>query len=71
MEDLSYRVIKGKNYDPTEVLSLDGFFATTTVADISGAKEITATGIAYKMIRKSKIKLEIKNEKFHSLIASS
>src|SRR3990167_10792141 len=57
LEDLSYRVMKGKNYDTTEVLSLDGFFATTTVADISGAKEITATGTAYKMIRKSKIKL--------------
>ena len=58
LEDLSYRLIKGKNYNTTEVLSLDGFFATTTVADISGAKEITATGTASKMIRKSKIKLE-------------
>ena len=57
LEDLSYRMIKGKNYDTAEVLSLDGFFATTTVADINGAKEITATGTAYKMIRKSKIKL--------------
>ena len=59
LEDLSYRVMKGKNYDTTEVLSLDGFFATTTVADISGAKEITATGTASRMIRKSKIKLEV------------
>ena len=58
LEDLSYRLIKGKNYDTAEVLSLDGFFATTTVADISGAKEITATGTASKMIRKSKVKLE-------------
>jgi len=57
LEDLAYRVIKGENYDTAEVLSLDGFFATTTVADINGDKEITATGTASKMIRKSKIKL--------------
>jgi len=58
LEDLAYRMIKGRNYDTVEILSLDGFFATTTVADISGDKEITATGTASKMIRKSKIKLE-------------
>jgi len=58
LEDLSYRIIKGKNYDTAEVLSLDGFFATTTVADISGDKEIIATGTASKMIRSSKIKLK-------------
>ena len=58
LEDLSYRLINGKNYDTAEVLSLDGFFATTTIADISGAKELTATGTASKMIRSSKIKLE-------------
>ncbi|KKT21257.1 MAG: hypothetical protein UW04_C0007G0009 [Parcubacteria group bacterium GW2011_GWB1_43_8] len=58
LEDLAYRMIKGKNYDTVETLSLDGFFATTTVADISGDKEITATGTASKMIRRSKIKLE-------------
>ena len=57
LEDLSYRLIKGKNYNTTEVLSLDGSSATTTVADISGEKELTATGTASKMIRKSKIKL--------------
>src|SRR3989338_3122596 len=57
LEDLAYRMIKGRNYDTVEILSLDGFFATTTVADISGDKEITATGAASKMIRKSKIKL--------------
>ena len=50
--------MKGKNYDTAEVLSLDGYFATTTVADASGAKEITATGTASKMIRRSKIKLK-------------
>ena len=61
LEDLSYRLIKGKNYNTTEVLSLDGSSATTTVADISGEKELTATGTASKMIRKSKIKLKNNN----------
>lgn len=61
LEDLSYRLIKGKNYNATEVLSLDGYFATTTIVDISGAKEITATGTASKMIRKSKVKLKNDN----------
>lgn len=59
VEDLSYRLIKGKNYSATEVLSLDGFFATTTVADINGDKEIIATGTASKMIRRTKVKLKI------------
>lgn len=58
LEDLSYRVIKGKNYNTTEVLSLDGSFAATTIEGLSGEKEITATGTASKMIRKSKIKLK-------------
>ena len=58
LEDLAYRITKGKNHDTAEVLSLDGYFATTTVADINGAKEITATGTASKMIRRSKIKLK-------------
>jgi len=57
LEDLAYRITKGKSHDTAEVLSLDGYFATTTVADINGAKEITATGTASKMIRRSKIKL--------------
>src|SRR3990167_7178824 len=57
LEDLAYRMIKGRNYDTVEILSLDGFFATTTVADINGDKEITATGAAFKMIRRSKIRL--------------
>src|SRR3989338_10444385 len=58
LEDLAYRITKGKSHDTAEVLSLDGYFATTTVADINGAKEITATGTASKMIRRSKIKLK-------------
>lgn len=56
-EDLAYRIIKGKNYNTTEILSLDGYFATTTVSGLSGEKEITATGTVSKMIRKSKMKL--------------
>lgn len=61
VEDLSYRAIKGKQYGATEVLSLDGYFATTTAIDVGGVKEITATGTASKMIRKSKMKLKNNN----------
>ena len=61
VEDLAYRAIKGKQYSQTEVLALDGYFATTTIANIGGVKEITATGTALKMIRKSKIKLKNDN----------
>lgn len=61
VEDLAYRAIKGKQYNATEVLSLDGYFATTTAIDVGGIKEITATGTASKMVRKSKIKLKNDN----------
>lgn len=61
VEDLSYRAIRGKQYDSSEVLSLDGYFSTTTIADLGGLKEITATGTAVKVIRKSKIKLKNNN----------
>ena len=58
VEDMAYRIIKGKQYNTTEILSLGGYFSTTTVASIGGFREITATGTASKMIRKSKIKLK-------------
>jgi len=57
-EDLSYRVIKSKPYSSTEVLSLDGFTATTTVVNTVGLdKEIITTGDASNNKRKIKITL--------------
>lgn len=56
-EDVSYRLITGRHYSPTQVLSLDGFFATTTVVDVSGDKEITATGTVTNLVRKIKTRL--------------
>lgn len=62
VEDLSYRIIMGKNYDSVETLSLDGIAATTTVVDLNGnEKEVTAIGVAAKMVRKSKMKLKNSN----------
>ena len=61
VEDMAYRIIKGKQYNTTEILSLGGYFSTTTVANTGETKEITATGTASKMIRKSKIKLKNNN----------
>jgi hypothetical protein len=57
LEDVTYRLMKGKAYDATESLSLDGFSATTTVAVVSGNQEITTTGNARGGVRKVKTTL--------------
>lgn len=58
LEDITYRVIKGKTYGSTEVLSLNGLMATTTVTNTVGNdKEISTTGEAKNLIRKSKTTL--------------
>lgn len=57
-EDLAYRAIKSKKYDYTEVLFLDGDYATSTVTNNGGLLEITATGTASHLVRKVKVKLQ-------------
>ncbi len=58
LEDVTYRVMKGKNYISTEVLNIDDFTATTTVVNTVGSdKEITTVGNAINNIRKNKITL--------------
>lgn len=58
VEDVSYRIIKSKDYDSAENLTLDGYTASTAVVDNSdGAKEVTATGNASSLIRKTKTNL--------------
>ena len=57
VEDLSYRIMKGKNYNSTESLSLDGFFATTTTVDINSKKEVTAQANVFNLTRKVKVLL--------------
>ena len=39
VEDMAYRIIKGKQYNTTEILSLGGYFSTTTVANTARLKK--------------------------------
>jgi len=57
VEDVSYRIIKSKNYDNAETLTLDGYTASSAVVDNDGAKEVTTTGNADNRVRKTKTKL--------------
>ena len=57
VEDVSYRIIKSKNYDNVETLTLDGYIASSVIVDSDGAKEVTATGNASSHIRKIKTRL--------------
>lgn len=57
VEDVSYRIIKSKDYDNTEILTLDGYTASTAVVDNAGVKEVTTTGNASNLIRKTKTNL--------------
>lgn len=56
-EDVTYRVLRGKNYSTQEVIGLDGFFATTTTVNISGNVETTSIGEVSKNVRKLKTQL--------------
>ncbi|MFZ2521966.1 MAG: hypothetical protein WAX44_02170 [Minisyncoccia bacterium] len=42
MEDVLYRIKNGENYSTTEVLSLNGEYATTTTTDVTGGKKVTS-----------------------------
>lgn len=58
VEDVSYRIIKSKNYDNAENLTLEDYTTSTAVIDNEdGTKEIIATGNASNLIRKNKINL--------------
>lgn len=58
LEDVVYRLQNNKQVGTTEVLSLNGFFATTTLADVSGKKEIVSGGSVAGGFRKVKVVLD-------------
>ncbi|RJQ30799.1 hypothetical protein C4572_03490 [Candidatus Parcubacteria bacterium] len=58
LEDTVYRIIKSKNYDPIETLTLDGDTATTSVSANGELTEVTSVGEASKLIRKGKAVIE-------------
>lgn len=57
LEDLAYRVLKNKIYDDTEVLSLAGYVATTTVVTDGSGREIVATSSVSNLVRKTRLRL--------------
>ena len=57
MEDVLYRIKNGKNYSATEVLALNGEYATTTTTDISGGKQILSTSKVNNNVRKIQVSL--------------
>jgi hypothetical protein len=57
MEDVLYRIKNGDQYSASEVLSLNGEYATTTTSDISGGKEVTTSAEVNKNLRKLKVGL--------------
>jgi len=58
-EDVAYRASVGLPYSSEEVISIDGFFATTTTENVGGILEITAKGDVSDDIRKVKLGLEV------------
>ncbi len=58
LEDVLYRLQNNKQVGTTEVISLNGSFATTTSADVSGKKEISSEGSVAGGFRKVKVVLD-------------
>ncbi len=54
VEDMSYRIIKGKNYSNQEVINIDEDTATTTMTVIGNERYVVAEGNVKKDIRKVK-----------------
>lgn len=52
MEDVLYRIKNGKLYSGTEVLSLNGEYATTTTTDVSGGKQVVTSAKVNNNVRK-------------------
>lgn len=57
IEDVSYRIIKSKNFNDEEVLVIDGIIASSTVVDVGGNKEVTTIGNSSNHIRKTTMNL--------------
>ena len=57
VEDVAYRILRGKQVSPQEVLVLNGMTATTTTTDAGIDKEIIAQGTAHSAVRKVKMRI--------------
>lgn len=56
-EDMSYRIIKGKNYSTQEVINIDGYTVTTNMTAVGNERHVIAMGDVGKDIRKVEIVL--------------
>lgn len=59
LEDVSYRIMRGKQYASNQAVTLDGLSATTSVVNVGQNKEITAVGDFSRGIRTTKTVLKI------------
>jgi len=58
IEDIGYRIMNLKSVDSTEILKIEDFYATTTVATLgTDQEEITAQGNVFNSVRKIKAKM--------------
>jgi len=57
VEDLTYRILNAKHYDPNENLILEGFSTNTIVSGEESDKEIISTANVLNLIRKVKTSL--------------
>lgn len=61
LEDSNYRIMRGKQYTPTQTVTIDGFVATTTIAAVGGTKEVTTLGTVLRDARTTKTILQSSN----------
>lgn len=61
LEDVTYRIMRGKLYAPTQTLTIDGFSATTTIATVGATKEVTALSNVLRDMRTNKTILKSSN----------
>jgi len=59
LEDVLYRIQSGKQYSPTETLTIDGNTATTSVVTVLGKRVISSSGNVSRGIRKAQVVLSL------------
>lgn len=58
VEDVAYRVTRGRKYSVSETVTLNGFAATVTTANVGNTRSITSQSDVSGAVRKAKVLLE-------------
>ncbi|MDO8600360.1 MAG: choice-of-anchor R domain-containing protein [bacterium] len=58
VEDVTYRIMGGLQYSNSEMLTIDDFIVTTTVANVGSTKEVTGEGDVRSGIRSDRVILD-------------